>query len=157
MKPTMMVRTELPQRVLEPLLSDLERWDHSFSTAWGTRPTGDYVRAFDGVREQVLRASHSLRTGPYAELQPVGSSLDRRARDLAAVTTQLAGMHARGTTFGAGWDRVLDQAIADVRYGLQLLGADPVPAPYPVPTPYPAPGDGGYPTDPWTPGYPDGR
>jgi hypothetical protein len=161
----MKLRTELPQRVLQPLLADLERWDRSFSTAWGTRPTSDYVRAFDGLREQVLRASHSLRTSPFTELRPVGTTLERRARDMASVVAQLASMQARGTTFGSGWDRVLDQPIADVRYGLQLLGAHPHPAPYPGPdptpypnpAPYPGPDPAPYPApDPWTPapGYP---
>lgn len=159
----MQLRTEPPQRMLMPLLSTLERWDHSFTMAWGTRPTADYVRAFDGVREQVLRASHSLRTSPFTDLVPVGTSLERRARDLAAVKAQLAGMQARGTTFGAGWDRVLDQAIGDVRHGLQLLGADPGHAPWPTPSPYPGtpphypaptpyPGDEPWQQpDPWSP------
>ncbi|MCW2920383.1 MAG: hypothetical protein JWL76_257 [Thermoleophilia bacterium] len=145
-----------PQYLLRPLLSDLVRWDASFSRARGTTPTREYVASFDGLQERVLRAAQSLQTSPYDALHPVGSSLERDAAQLMRVSTSLAGMQARGTTFGPGWERVLDQSISDVRYGLQLLGDGSFPAPTPqppYPPQYPDPYPPQYPT-PYSPQYP---
>lgn len=141
---------EHPGGQLRSLLTDLVRWDTSFSRAWGTVPSREYVASFDALENGMLRASQSLRTGPYEELRSVGATLDRDAKHLASVSTKLAGMSARGATFGPGWDIVLDQAIDDVSYGLRLLGIDPSPQPAPNPRPpYPPQ----YPT-PYPPQYP---
>lgn len=148
-----------PAALLRPLLSDLVRWDNSFSSAWGTSPSPTYIARFDELQGRVLRAAEALRTSQYGELRPVGALLERDAAYMTSLSTRLAGMSARGTTFGAGWHRVLDQSISDVRYGLQLLGVDPHPAPYPPgqpgPGPYPTPSP--YPPHqphPYPPQYP---
>lgn len=142
-----------PRHRLEPLYRELIRWDNNFSQAWGTAPTTEYVRAFEGVRDRTIAVAQELRTSPYDEVRPLGSTLERHADRMTELRSQLMRMAAQRTPFGTGWDRVLDQAISDVRYGLQLLGADPHPGPNPYPPQYPTPYPPEYP-NPYPPQYP---